>query len=376
MAITALVVVVGILVVGSVAEIHAQSASYRQITDHGYGALVAPVVNASNQTGHELATLVDRAPSLPNQQIPHTARTEIQQGLDQAVLATAQQERSVMGVAPPAPSGALGQRLVEVFAERATAVSDLRTAIDRLLGMVPSAPGVAGVLSTAGASPSISTSGAATAMSRVGMLLHHADVGYASVAAAIRRAPGSDRLPTSVWVPAPVSTASLGAGRLGGLAATLMASAALVPFHAMVVTAIGLFPPAVSSGAAGTIGDGCAAPASTVPGSAPTVLPPTATVTADITITNCGTVTESGVGVTETLAVADPSGTRAPPVGEGAASAHTVVTVRSGASTTFSLPGLAVADGHSYTLTVAITPPAGQANLAGTRQEFSLQISA
>ena len=49
--IVVLVAVSLVLVVGSVAEIHAQSSGYRSSTDSGYGALASVVVESSNQTG-------------------------------------------------------------------------------------------------------------------------------------------------------------------------------------------------------------------------------------------------------------------------------------------------------------------------------------
>ena len=46
----------------------------------------------------------------------------------------------------------------------------------------------------------------------------------------------------------------------------------------------------------------------------------------------------------------------------------------SGQSQALSFPPLTVAGGHLYTLTITLSPPTGQANQAGTSQQFLLQI--
>src|ERR1019366_5783599 len=81
-----------VIVVGSLAEINAQSGGYRASTNTGYAALASQVVEASTATGRRLATLMEKAPTLAN--VPfrntpgRTARVEIQQGLDEAVTET------------------------------------------------------------------------------------------------------------------------------------------------------------------------------------------------------------------------------------------------------------------------------------------------
>jgi len=141
-------------------------------------------------------------------------------------------------------------------------------------------------------------------------------------------------------------------------------------------------PPAVPSATpnnpagSGTIATSCNPPnpTSTVAGPTPTVLPPTGSVTPLVTVTNCGTVTEDNVAVTETLALADGPGASAPPTGATGSSARTTVTTVSGQSQALSFPGLKVAGGHNYMLTIRLAPPTGQQNLAGTSQQFLLQI--
>jgi hypothetical protein len=90
-----------VLVAGSLVQIHTQSSSYRTSTNTGYGELATPVVDASNQTGAQLAALMDKAPSLANQAVPDTARGELQQGFDQAADASSQQATDAAHLVPP-----------------------------------------------------------------------------------------------------------------------------------------------------------------------------------------------------------------------------------------------------------------------------------
>ena len=369
------------VILGSLIEIHAQSSGYRTATDTGYGALASRVVEASNQTGAELADLMDKAPQLPNQlldgtAVPQTARAEIQQGLDRAMRSTAQQAYQADHSVPPTPTGDVSPRFTQVMAGRASAVSGLRETIDQLLGMSPLP--IAGAPSTSvppSSAPLISIGQAASAMAAEGLLLQQADDSYQTLLADIRLHRIAVHLPRSVWVPAPVEAAALGSTRLGASASELSASAALAPFHRLVITAVGLTPPAVAAGAVGIVGDSCGDPHSLVPGPTPTVLPPTTSVAAAVTVTNCGTVTESGVSVTATLVLADPSGTAPPSAGSTGGRSRATITVRSGGSVALSMAPLAVAAGHRFSLTIAVATPPGQADTTGSTQEYLLQIS-
>jgi hypothetical protein len=155
----------------------------------------------------------------------------------------------------------------------------------------------------------------------------------------------------------------------------LSASAALVPYHQLVITAVGLVPAAVATGGPGIVATGCADPQSTAPSSTPTVLPPTGTLSAQTTVTNCGTVPESGVVVSETLALADPPGARLPPSAARGTAARVTVDLMSGESAGPALPPMTVAAGHRYQLTLAIAVAANQGNVGGTSQRFLIQIA-
>jgi hypothetical protein len=375
------------VVVGSVSEIHAQSGGYRDSIDTGYAALASRVVDASNQTGRQLASLIKEAPTLENTTFPNgtlrSARAELQQGLDQAVDDTEQQEAEAAHLVPPYPTGNVSTGLTSVMATRAGAVSRLRTAIDRQLGMSPlpvaGAPSTTTTTTTGAALSSLGE--ASSAMQAAGRLLEGADRDYRAVSSSARDQPAPMRLPRSVWVPPPADAAPLGAAGLAALASALHASAALPAFHQLVITAAGLSPPAVTSGSPGTVGTGCGLDArSTVAGPTPSLLPPTGTVTVYLTVTNCGTVTESEVTVSQRLALADPAGTALPPAAARGGSARlTVKAIRATSSTALVLPPMAVAAGHLYTLDLAIAIPAGQRlnadGAAGSSQGFLIQIS-
>ncbi|HEY5097719.1 MAG TPA: hypothetical protein VII46_06695 [Acidimicrobiales bacterium] len=365
-----------VLVVGSIAEIHAQSGGYRSSIDAGYGALAVRVVEASNQTGTELAALMDTAPSLTNQALPRTARAVLEQGLDAAVAASAQESDQAAHLVPPDPTGQVSDQFTAVMAARAAGTADLRSTVDQLLGMTPLP--IAGAPATSippAPAVLISIGQASTAMGNAGLIFQRSDVDFANLTAQTRKTGLPIHLPRSVWVPVPVASAPLGSPQLAATAAVLGNSAALAPNHRLALTAVGLSPPAVSAGGPGLLGGDCANVGSNGPGPAPTVLPPTSTVTAEATVTNCGTVPETGVVVTQTLALADPAGTAPPrPSARGSAS-RVRVALRSGSSMALRLPSLSVATGHLYTLTVQVAVPASQQDTAGSTQQFLLQIS-
>jgi hypothetical protein len=365
-----------VLVVGSVVEIHAQSSGYRSATDSGYGALASKVVDDSNRTGAQLAAVMDSAPGLTNQALPRTARAVLQQGLDAAVSGTAQEATQAASLVPPYPSDDVANQLTQVMEARATGASDLRTSIDRLLGMTPLP--IAGAPTAApapSAAPLTSPAQAATSMGQAGLVFQQADVDYRDLVTHIRSQRLPIRLPRSVWVPEPIVKASLGSPRLAAAAGVLGSSAYLAPFHRLAITAVGIAPPAVTTGGPGVLGADCPRVQSTVPGPTPTILPPTSSLTAEVTVTNCGTVPESGVKVTQTLTLSDPPGTTPPPPKDRGSTSRASISLRSGSSQALTLPALRVASGHTYTLRLAVAVPAGQVNRAGSTQTFLIRIS-
>jgi hypothetical protein len=373
-----LVVVTTTVVIGSVIEIHAQSGGFRASTDSGYDAMASKLVDASNRTGGELASLMDSAPGLANRPLPYTARAVLQQGLDEAVSSTSADAVSAEALEPPAPADDAGVLLARVMSDRASATSALRSNVDRMLGMTPlPVAGAAQKSALPTPAPFISQDQAASGMSAAGLLFQRSDTEYRTFVAGLRTGHVRVRIPPSIWVPAPVSDAPLGPDRLGASAAMLAASAALVPYHQLVITTVGLVPQPVASGGAQTTIPGCSAPRSNAGGGVPTAMPPTTSVRSMVTVTNCGTVAEPVVRVTETLVPADPPGTPPPPAGAEGGTLQSQVSLRSGASAALSLGALAVASGHSYTLTFSIAIPVSQAanDPAGSSQQLLLHIA-
>jgi hypothetical protein len=375
-----LVAIVVALVIASFAEISAQSAGYRASTNSGYGALASRVVDASNRTGSELAQLMTGAPTLVNGPVPRTARAQLQQGLDAAVAATAGQEAQSRQLVPPFPSNDVSVHFTQVMTERAQATVGLRSAVDGLLGLSP-APVASGSVAPVPASeepasePLASVPATAAALAAVGRSFRQSDGLYRSLRVGIRHHRLTIRLPASVWVPPPLATAPLGEAALAQAATALSDAPSLQAVHRLVITAVGLTPPAVVAGSPSAIGVGCQGTTSTVPGPTPTVLPPTTSVEAAVTVTNCGTAPESGVTVTETLAVADPPGTALPPRSARGGTARVTISVAAGGSQALSMAPMAVAGGHLYSLTLSVTIPAGQTLPQGTSQQFLLEIS-
>ena len=365
-----------VLVAGSLIAIHTQSKGYRSATTSGYVALADRVGQASTGTGSQLASLMDRAPGLTNAAFPDTARGILQQGLDAAVSDTRAQARQATNLASPPAQGGLSTQFTAVMELRASATAALRTTIDRLLGMQPlPVPGEPSAASPAPPATLISADQAATEMAAEGQTYERADDEFRALrasAAALR--PPADLHP-SVWVPAPAATAPLGSASLGATATQLASSSALEAFHHLVITAVGLNPPAVPVGGVGSVSTSCVDPQSTVPGATPSVVPPTSTLAALVSVTNCGNVPEAGVTVTVTVAVADPPGTALPPAGLRGGRVQAVVALASGSSSAPVLAPLPVGRGHRYTLTVALSLPPGQTDQRGSTQQFLVDVT-
>jgi len=365
-----------VLVAGSLIAIHTQSKGYRSATTAGYVALVDPLGQASARTGARLATLMAGAASLQDTALPKTARGLLQQGLDAAVRDTAGQAAQARNLGSPPPEGDLAPRVDQAMGLRASATAALRSTVDRLLGMAPLP--VAGAPATTvptGPTTLISADQAATELAAVGRTFEQSDGLWRSVRATAAGLHPHLAVRASVWVPAPTSTAALGSDQLQAAAGALASSPALVAFHHLVVTAVGVVPPGVPDGGVGSAATSCAAPASVAPTATPTVVPPTGTLGADVTVTNCGNVPEYGVTVSLTVVPTDVPGVAAPPAGHRGGRSSSSVSVASGSSTSPVLRAQPVTAGHRYTLTVRVSLPAGQADAAGSTQQFLVYVT-
>ena len=366
-----------VLAGGSFLAIHTQSTGYSSATTAGYVALADQTGQASTIAGTRLAKRMADAPSLTNSAFPNTARGNLQQGLDAAVLDTQVQLRQARNLASPPPQGGLASQFTHVLELRASATEALRTTIDQLLGMQP-LPIAGGPSPTVPMTqPTLISVGQASAeMSAEGALFEQADARFRALQASAAALRPPTHLLDSVWVPNPSTAAPLGSATLGATATALASSRALEAFHHLVVTAVGITPPAVPTGGAGSVSTSCTVPSSAVPGSSPTVVPPSKTLGALVSVTNCGNVPESGVTVSMTVAPADPPGSAVPPAGSQGGRVQAVVVLASGSSSAPVLGQLPVGPGHRYMVTVAVSLPPAQQDPAGSTQQFLVDITA
>jgi len=365
-----------VLIAGSLLAIHTQSQGYRNATTRGYASLADQVGQQSTRTGSRLSDLMASAPTLANGKLPFTARAILEQGLDTAVLDTTNQAAQAATIASPPAVGDLSSRFTAVMRLRETTTAQVRSTVDQLLGMAPLPIAGAPTTSTPAAPGTlISVEQGSAELSAEGLAFEQADADFRALraSAAAMRAPF--RLHPSVWVPPPTSTAPLGSSALGATAGALASSAALVPFHHLVVTAVGLVPPAVPSGGVGVVATSCTDPQSSSPSGPPTVVPPTTTLGAVVSVTNCGTVPEAGVTVTVTVSPSDPAGSAPPPPGETGGRSQATVSIASGASAAPPLAAVPVSSAHRYLVTVSVALPPGQADPAGSTQQFLVQVT-
>ena len=315
--------VVVILAVSSVAQIGHTSGPYRRTVDRGYAALAQPLVAQSNASGVALLSFLRHASSL--------GRLEFFSELDSFAADASSLQRQYAAITPPDPLSASG--CSEAITTRASTVSSLRAALERVLG------GSTGL-------GSVDEAAATAAVGSAGAELHSADVSWATCRRALRRAPGSAVVPTSTWV----RDQAVFAGA-GNLVAALVGSHSLAPVHHIVVLDVVTDPAAVASG-------------STL------VTPAATTIVAQVVLANQGNVDEVGVELGGEMTVL---GATASPV-----VVQRTVDLAAGRSTTMLLPALKVEPGSSYTLQVVAESPhaPGTGALASRSVEVQVQPTA
>jgi len=345
------------LLIGGAAEVGRQSRPYQADIDRSYASQGTVVVNDSNASAAQFDKLVAAMPQM--------ARRQLQEQLDALVADTTEQADDAAGLSPPAPAQGLDRAFAGVMASRALAVSHLRSALDGLLGMAPlplagAAPAPTSSSPGAGATSVLLPSDrVASSLSSVGTLLRTADRDYATLRHQFRLAPGSARVPSSVWVhnaqfwsPGPVQT----------LVASLTASSTLAPLHRLQLLTVRLTPAAVppigtpssSSGAAGTSSGQVS------------VIPPTDRLVVEAIVADYGNVGETNVVVS---AQTQPQGATGTP-----ASASATVSLEPGASIAVALPALKVEPGATYGLTVAVAAPPSQSNRSGLNGVYTVAV--
>ena len=319
----AAVLVVAVLV-GGLFEVGRGSTSYHRDVNRSYAAQASLLVATSNQQGDQVRALMDDMPGLD--------RDTLESRLGSLSAASAHLAASATALEPPAPTvGGLATAL----AERASALSQLRAAVDGLLTLDRAAP--------------LAPPSAAARVTAAGALLARADAGYASVRRAFRAAPGNATLPRSVWVP---DAQLWAAGPATTLVSELTSSPSLAPRPEVVLlpSTVAVMPTSVPR---------------VTPGGA-SVVPPTTTLGVSVVVADRGNMPLDRALVSA----------RVVPQGPGTVSASSVnVALEPSSTVAVTLPTLSVAPGDSYTLTVSVLPPAGQANLATTSFSYTLTVA-
>ncbi len=333
-----------VLIIGGLTQVSRNSGPYDAATNRSFATQVSAIAAASNLTAASLRHIMS---TLPTQD-----RQTLQVELDGLVQQTSQQDTRVATLATPAPSGQIAQEFDTIFADRAQAMSQVRGALDGLLGMhpVPVAGATAGSAMVVSTPTLLSSSQATARITAAGALLARSDRNYEAVGRTLARSAGHARLPASRWI---------GNGQLwqAGALATQVdqveASPTLRAHHQLLISAIRLFPPALPS-------------ASGVRNPTESTLSPTTTVTVSVVLTNQGSVDEPRALVHVTL-TAQPAGR--------VIGATRIAAVAASRSVAVAPASFAVKPGLSYLLAVSVAKPPAQSSAAGTSVTRLLQIA-
>lgn len=338
------------LVIGGLVRIGAQSRGYWRQIDRSYAATAAPLVLSSDRLGSQLRR---EMPAMPGQ-----ARLAAEQVLDTLVDRSAAQSAQATAMADPSPANGVAAEVADAFSERAQAMAELRTALDRLLQMAPlpraGATGTA-VAAVTDPPPALSLRAAQRALSGIGALLREADRSYATARRTLRADPGRASLPRSAWTVRPSVWAATPVAELVG---ALVASPTLAARHELVLLdrTLALTPAPIPANA------------TTSPGSA--VVPPTSSLRLSVVVADEGNVGARHVSV---HAVATPQSGAAAGRAPSARSAR--LTVAPGGSVAVDLGPLAVRPGTIYSVRVSLSPPPGEVAGAVTSDAFVLDVA-
>ena len=311
------------LVINGIVSAATSSTSYLQLINRSFTAQANSIFAAQNAQGRLLTQILTSAPA--------QGRRGLQQQLDLLVRTTATEAAQATTATRPAPSGDLGPRFERIVADRALGASEIRGAIDGLLGMTPlpiaGAPSTPPLISGA----LLSSTEAATQLTQAGALIASADAAVGGLRRSVAAAPGHPTMIRSVFVKDPTL---LSASSMNQLVTDLEASTSLTVVHELTLLAVSLRPSALPT-----------------PGSTSTNLPPTTTLVVTTVIKNLGNVAEKPVVVTASTT---------PVAGGIAGQVQAVGKVAANGAVSITLPTLAVRPGTPITLQISLTPPAGQ----------------
>jgi hypothetical protein len=330
------------LVIGGFTQISRQSQGYNQGVVRSLVAQGSVIANESAATSAQVRRLMADWQTLD--------RRTLQAALDSAVGQTADQDARAQLAAGSASASQLGGRFASVFSDRALALSDVRSAVDGLLGMHPLPVAGASTSDTGIANAPLLTSTQATdRLAAAGLLLARSDATYRAVRLDVRRDRAGYRLPASVWIANP-QTWQLGA--LAEQIDLIGTSGSLAVVHDLTLQTVRLDPPALPTAL------------STAQGTS--VLSPTTSISVTVVLSNLGSVDEPRGAVQFSLA---------PQSGGSAVTIVRRVAVPSGGSVTLDAVTFRVRPGNTYQLTVTVIPPAGEAPSANSEVSQSLQIA-
>jgi hypothetical protein len=339
----AAVVVLAVLV-GGLTQVSRQSQGYDANSARTLAVQGTVAADQSNATAATVRKVVNDLPS--------ETRQGLQGALDSAVQQTSDEAARAQVAAGATPLGPAATQFSDVFAERAEAVGQLRSAVYGFLGMQPIAPVDApagAATASSGGTAQLSAAQATNRIAAAGALLARSDTLYRSVQHTLRSSAGGGKLPPSVWVTQPQ------VWQLGSLAAQVdlvATSSTLAATHYVVLRTIRLSPPALPTPQGAPAGE--------------SVLSPTSHIGVTVVLANQGSSNE--LHVTVRFSLADQT--------SGATTSQTRRTsLALGASVTLSNVTLRVKPSTAYLLTVQVIPPAGQTLTAGTAIQQPLQIA-
>jgi hypothetical protein len=321
-----LVAIVLALLVGGILDAGRASAPYRREVNRSYVAQGSELALRSNSTGAQLRALMASMTAVGRDRLSHE--------LGILVATSAEVAQEAAALAPPDPTV---DGFAEVMAARARALSEIQGAVDGLLGL------------TRGGGATLGTSAAADRITAAGALLGQADRSYAQVRRQFLVAPGNARLPRSRWVGTPSGWA---ATPVLDLAQALTLTPSLAPRHRVVLVAgtVHIVPEAVPP----------------VHPGGPSVVLPTGSLQVGAVVANEGDVAEKGIRASASVT----------PQGPGRADLTSLgVSIGPGGSVAVTFPSLVVEPGDTYTLTVSIDPPPGQADRTGTSASYVVRIA-
>jgi hypothetical protein len=338
------VVAVVALLVGGVSRIGHQSGPFHTSVNRSFAAQGAVLADESNQTAATLRHVMNVTARLD--------RLTLQADLDG--LAAQADDQANRAATLAGGGGDLGQ-FAAVFAERAQAVSGVRTAYDGLLEMQPlPEAGTPAAATSVKTLTSLSSTQASERIAAAGTLLVRSDRTYKTLRHALARGAGHARLPASTWI---TSTAPWQIDAVTAEVNTV--AAALGATHQLVLSVVQVSPPALPS-----------------PTGAPTpgtsTLSPTTTVSLNVVLSNMGSVNEPHATVTFSLA---PQPTGATPPTGATLTATRKSALAASRSVSLAPVSFKVKPGSSYLLTVAIVLPVGQVDTSQTSISELLQIA-